>query len=94
MSEDAYRAAAHRVQTAIAFLMNDPGWKAIQPKHMRVGIDMLKAEQGGLATLLIEKGVFTKEEYVAAMTKAAEAEADSYEKMLQAVLGDRRVQTR
>lgn len=62
--EDRYTAAAHRVQTAIEFGVAP---KAMEPKHMRVGIDMSKADMAGLARLLIEKGVFTLEECVAAM---------------------------
>lgn len=69
-----YVRAAHRVQTAIGFNPNRP---ADQYKDLRTGIDMSKADQGGLATLLIAKGVFTMEEYVAAMADAAEREAAS-----------------
>ena len=74
-----YRAAAHRVQTAIAF---QPGSPALQPKHMRVGIDMSKADAAGLARLLIEKGIFTLEEYQEALAESAEAEADAQEAYL------------
>lgn len=68
-----YEAAAHGVQTAIAYAMS-LGSGATTPKHMRVGIDMQKAEMGGLAHLLIQKGVFTSEEYVEAMRLAANSE--------------------
>lgn len=36
------------------------------------------SEQGGLARLLISKGVFTEEEYAEAMVEAAELEAQSW----------------
>lgn len=71
-----YERAAHRVQTALAFM---PGHDNMTPKHLRVGIDMGKSDMAGLAKLLIEKGVFTIEEYIEAITKSAEAEADTYE---------------
>jgi hypothetical protein len=61
------------VQAAIAF---NPNKRALEPKHMRTGIDMSKADIGGLVTLLIEKGVFTSEEYVAAIEFSAEREAE------------------
>lgn len=91
----AYERAAHRVQSAIAFLMGrDPDYTAVQPKHLRVGIDLSKSDQAGLAALLMEKGVFTKDEYIAAVTKAAQDEADRYEKAVQAVFGDCHISTR
>jgi hypothetical protein len=89
-----YTESAHRVQTAIAFLMgHDKDYKATTPKHLRVGIDMSKSDTCGLVRLLISKGVFTEEEYIAAITKAAQEEADSYEKTVQSVLGHKGIQT-
>lgn len=72
MSED-YSQYAHQVQTAIGF---NPNRKFLEPKHMRTGIDMTKADMKGLALLLIDKGIFTKEEYIAAITQSAKEEAD------------------
>jgi len=68
-----YEAAAHGVQTAIAYVM-ESGGTATTPKHMRTGIDMQKADTGGLATLLVAKGVFTWEEYMEAMRLGANTE--------------------
>ena len=79
-----YMAAAHRVQTALAAM---PDHQNMTPKHMRVGIDMSKADLGGLATLLIAKGVFTLEEYHTAIANSAEVEANAYENELSALIG-------
>jgi len=68
-----YEAAAHGVQTAIAHEMNLKR-SATDPKHLRVGIDMQKADLGGLAMLLVDKGVFTQEEYFEYMRLAANYE--------------------
>jgi len=57
-----YEEAAHGVQTAVAYDMAN-GRKATEPKHMRTGIDLSKSDMLGLVTLLIEKGVFTLDEY-------------------------------
>ena len=90
----AYTREAHRVQTAIAALMAfDADYKPTQPKHMRTGIDMSKSDMGGLVQLLIAKGVFTELEYMHAMCVAAKAEADTYEKLLQAVMSQKNVKT-
>lgn len=89
-----YARHAHRVQTAIATMMElDPTWALVQTKHLRTGIDCTKSDAGGLATLLIGKGAFTQEEYVDAITAAMEREADAYEKMLQALLSHRGIRT-
>lgn len=71
----------------------DPNYGPTQPKHLRVGVDMSKSDQAGLARLLIAKGIFTEAEYLDAVTKAAEDEAASYEVQLQAVIGNRNIRT-
>lgn len=89
-----YETAAHRIQTAIAVLMGrDPDLSLVQPKHMRTGLDLSKSDMGGLARLLIAKGVFTEQEYNEAITNAAKEEADNYERWVQVVLGHRGART-
>lgn len=68
-----YQEAVHGIQTAIAYDMGR-GRKTTEPKHMRTGIDLSKAEQGGLAMLLVDKGVFTWQEYAEYMRLAANHE--------------------
>lgn len=63
-----YLEAAHGVQSAVGLRMSkSPGPSYYEgecsPKHLRVGIDLSKAEQWGLVKLLIDKGVFTLAEY-------------------------------
>lgn len=83
-ASERYTRAAHRVQTAIAFHPERP---ADQFKDLRTGIDLSKADMGGLATLLIAKGVFTHEEYLEAIADSAEREAESKEDALSARYG-------
>ena len=68
-----YLDAAHAVQSGLA-MMEHSNPRLFEPKHLRVGIDTSKVEQGGLAALLIRKGVFTEAEYIAAMADAMEDE--------------------
>jgi hypothetical protein len=68
-----YEAAAHGVQTAIKFDM-DQGGKATEPKHMRTGIDMSKSDQMALVSLLVDKGLFTWPEYEEYLRLAANSE--------------------
>ena len=49
----------------------DPDFSLVQPKHLRTGLDLSKSDMGGLARLLIAKGVFTEQEYNEAITNAA-----------------------
>lgn len=91
----AYEKAAHRIQTAIAVLMGrDPDFLQVQPKHLRVGLDLSKSDMDGLARLLIAKGVFAEAELADAITASVEQKGDSHEKMLQSALGDPDVRTR
>lgn len=88
---DRYTAAGHRIQTSIGTLiLLDPKYRAVEPKHMRTGLDLSKSDMCGLARLLIEKGLFTEDEYIEALTKAAEDEADRYEKEVHAIFSNRK----
>jgi hypothetical protein len=58
-----YATAAHGVQTAVAHRIN-LGHKTAEPKHLRVGVNLSKADMFGLACLLIDKGIITQEEYL------------------------------
>lgn len=85
-----YLRAAHGVQTGVVFLIEklmDPSKSGVSANHLRVGIDMQKADQAGLAHLLMEKGVFTELEYLEALASAAEAEQQRYEKEVNAQMG-------
>lgn len=57
------------------------------PKHLRTGINAAMADLAGLATLLIEKGVFTREEYTKAIADSMEREKQRYEEHLAASYG-------
>jgi hypothetical protein len=83
-----YESALHAMQSGVAMEMNDPDRaSATEPKHLRVGINAAMADHAGLVTLLIEKGVFTMEEYLAAICGSMEQEKKRYEKSLSAKLG-------
>lgn len=74
-----YFLAAHAMQTGVEFSKD----KSDQtPKQLRVGINSAMSEHAGLATLLMEKGLFTKEEYLKAIADAMEDEAKRYEDKL------------
>lgn len=81
-----YTAAAHGMQSGVAMTMNyDPG--ETEPKHLRVGVNSAMVGQQALATLLIDKGYFTEDEYHAAIADAMESERDKYQAELSERLG-------
>lgn len=78
-----YRAAGHAMQTGVAYQINmEPEKEGVTPKHLRVGINAAMADQAGLVTLLIEKGIFTREEYVKAVADSMEEERDRYQRKM------------
>lgn len=76
-----YEQHAHRMQTGVAYFENRSS--ECTSKHLRVGVNAAMSDQGGLARLLIKKGVFTEEEYIEAITDAMRQEADAYESRIQ-----------
>lgn len=79
--EERYLAAAHGMQTGVAYVMEkDPS--ETTPKHLRVGINCAMSDQGGLAALLIEKGIITLEEYKKAIADSMERERDNYQQLV------------
>lgn len=82
-----YLQAAHAMQTGVALqIAHDP--KVGAPKDLRVGINSAMSDAGALAKLLIDKGIFTEEEYYLAMAEAMEREAARYTKDSSRILGE------
>ena len=81
-----YMKAAHAMQSGVAMEMNH-NTRPTEPKHLRVGVNAAMSDQAGLVQLLIDKGVFTSEEYMEAVTKSMEAEVARYEALLSEVIG-------
>jgi hypothetical protein len=91
-----YKALCHAVQTGIGWeiaaenpecfdINADPNLRA--HKHLRVGIDVTKSDQGSLVTLLIAKGLITDAEYLDAIIAGLEREKAMYEQVLSARWG-------
>lgn len=72
---------SHAVQTGVALMMQiDP--KQVEPKHLRVGMNVALVDLSALARLLIAKGVISEHEYAAACVAAMREEVDSYRALL------------
>lgn len=81
-----YETHAHGMQAGVALEMEKRP-EPTTPKHLRVGINAAMADHGGLVTLLIEKGVFTKSEYLTAIADAMGREHTRYEEYISELLG-------
>lgn len=79
-----YKRHAHAVLSAIGF---NPNKTALEPRHLRVGIDMGKADTAGLVNLLIDKGVLSAQEYIEAVEKSAAEEVERQKQALARELG-------
>lgn len=73
-----YNRAAHAMQTGVAF-EHQHGSQDGSAKHLRVGVNSAQVGLAAIAALLIEKEVFTLEEYTASLANEMEAEAKRYE---------------
>lgn len=69
-----YEVAAHGVQSAIATDLAEGRTSAVEPKHLRVGVDMSKSDMLGLTCLLIDKGIISQDEYLEYMRLGANTE--------------------
>lgn len=83
---DRYTQLAHAVQSGVAMELQFDGASG-ESKHLRTGINMALVSHGVLVRLLIEKGVFTQQEYEAALLVGIEDEKRAYEERLSARLG-------
>lgn len=81
-----YSAAMHAVQSGVA-MEHARGSNDGSPKHLRVGINSCMITEQGLAQLLMDKGLFTLEEYHKYVAEAAEQEKLRYEAALSEQLG-------
>lgn len=81
-----YEAALHAMQSGVAMEMNYRT-QPTESKHLRVGVNAAMADHGGLAKLLIDKGVITEAEYMDAITASMETEKARYEKHISDLVG-------
>src|ERR1700677_3493094 len=91
-----YMKLAHAVQTGVAMTLaiDHPEVADInsnqnlrEHKHLRTGIDTSKSDHGALVKLLIEKGIFTQDEYLDALLIMIQQEKEAYERKLSVHFG-------
>ena len=82
-----YHALAHAMQSGVAMKMNYDE-SDVSPKHLRVGVNSAMVETGAIAKLLMQKGVFTEEEYYQALVELMQNEVKLYKEWLTVRLGN------
>lgn len=81
-----YLEAAHAMQAGVAMKMNhDP--EDTSPKHLRVGVNSAMVDTAAIVRLLVEKKIFSMEEFETTITDQMNKEAEMYEKELSERLG-------
>ncbi len=76
-----YMRAIHAVQSGVMEKINLKQ-EPVSQKHLRVGVNSCLISNTALVRLLIQKGVFTIDEYGEELCKAAEREKEVYEDYL------------
>lgn len=76
-----YLAAAHAMQTGVAYDMeqNGDGGAGATPKHLRVGVNSGMVNAAAMAKLMIAKGLITEAELHKALADEMEAELARYQ---------------
>lgn len=77
-ANDRYNAAAHGMQSGVAF-EHSAGSTDATPKHLRVGINSAMVNCEAVAHLLIERGLFSLADYIEEIADAMEREVQRYE---------------
>ena len=85
-AQDRYNRAAHAMQSGVRW-EHAEGSTDGNPKHLRVGVNSAHIATAALAGLLINRGLFTLEEYIEAQADEMEAEVKRYEDRINAKLG-------
>lgn len=86
IDNERYIAAAHAMQSGVKF-DQEYGSSDGTSKHLRTGINSAMVNDAAIARLLIEKGLFTEEEYMKAVADEMEKEVARYERILSDKLG-------
>ncbi len=82
-----YKAAAHAMQSGVAFKMQREPNGDTTPKHLRVGVNSAMVDTSTIVKLLVDKGVITMDEWFKALADGMEAEVKLYESELGVKLG-------
>lgn len=82
-----YVEAQHGMQSGVALKMYEEPTET-SPKHLRVGVNTAMVDQAAVVKLLLDKGIFTMEEYYVALAEQMEAERDRYQAWANERYGD------
>ncbi len=82
-----YLRALKAMQTGVAYMMNYPDRKDVDPKHLRVGVNSSMVQSSALVDLLMKKGIITGEEWYGQLADCMEAEANTYQREITKRLG-------
>jgi len=77
--EQLYTNLLHAMQSGVKYANEPNESEEVKPKHLRVGINAAMSDHAALVELLVDKGVFTKEEYLDKIIRYMKLEVNMYE---------------
>lgn len=84
--QNRYLKVMHAVQTGISYKIQ-AGETEHSPKHLRVGVNSAMINNAAMVKILVEKGIFTYEDYWNKIIDEAEAEVKRYEEWIEQTTG-------
>lgn len=69
----------HAMQAGVGYVMANSLSPDTEPKHLRVGVNNALLINSTIVSLLIQKGIFTEEEFYEAYNAKAKDEVEAYE---------------
>ena len=78
--------ASHAIQTGVKFDL-ETGSESASPKHLRTGLNIAMVTDAAVVRLLIQKGIFTEQEYQESLTDELNKEVDRYQEALSKKMG-------
>lgn len=77
-----HAALLHSMQSGVKYTIEYGLDDAHSPKHLRTGVNNALVSNGALVDILIQKGIFTEEEFMTAYNNVLRKEVASYEDAL------------
>jgi hypothetical protein len=82
-----WAAAAHAMQSGVTTEMSLGMEASVEPKHLRVGVNVALVDMASVVDLLIRQGLITRADYLAAIADGMEREQAAYEARISARTG-------
>jgi hypothetical protein len=80
-----YKRLAHAMQSGVALMLER--CDEASPKHLRVGVNSALVDSGTIAELLVERGIFTRKEFLRKLVETMRREVEDYQERIKNAFG-------